>query len=146
MKRRSILMKRSVTSMGKLWILGFVLMASTVMLSMTGCSDDTATSLTNPTAGSFEPTGTIQGIVRDSVTLQPIVGAKVSIGVTTATTDAYGQYILADVPATSDALNGSIADIYRMTVDLRSVTSPVAMTTATTTPRYPDFVYHDVEL
>ena len=138
-------MKRSVTSMGKLWILGFVLMASTVMLSMTGCSDDTATSLTNPTAGSFEPTGTIQGIVRDSVTLQPIVGAKVSIGVTTATTDAYGQYVLADVPATSDALNGSIADMYRMTVDLRSVTSPVAMATATT-GKYPDFVYHDVEL
>jgi len=138
-------MKRSVTSIGRLWMLGFVLIASTVMLSMTGCSDDTATSLTNPTAGSFEPTGTIQGIVRDSVTLQPIVGAKVSIGVTTATTDAYGQYILADVPATSDALNGSIADMYRMTVDLRSVTSPVAMATATT-GKYPDFVYHDVEL
>jgi len=126
-------------------MLGFVLIASTVMLSMTGCSDDTATSLTNPTAGSFEPTGTIQGIVRDSVTLQPIVGAKVSIGVKTATTDAYGQYVLADVPATSDALNGSIADMYRMTVDLRSVTSPVAMATATT-GKYPDFVYHDVEL
>ena len=139
-------MKKLITSMGRLWILGFVLMTSSVMLTMTGCSDDASTSLTNPTANSFEPTGTIQGIVRDSVTLEPIAGAKVSIGVQTATTDAYGQYVLSDVPATSDALNGSIADIYRMTVDLRSVTSPVAMTTATTTPRYPDFVYHDVEL
>src|SRR3989304_4190591 len=139
-------MKKLITSMGRLWILGFVLMTSSVMLTMTGCSDDASTSLTNPTANSFEPTGTIQGIVRDSVTLEPIAGAKVSIGVQTATTDAYGQYVLSDVPATSDALNGSIADMYRMTVDLRSVTSPVAMTTATTTPRYPDFVYHDVEL
>src|SRR3990172_3338307 len=139
-------MKKLITSMGRLWILGFVLMTSSVMLTMTGCSDDASTSLTNPTANSFEPTGTIQGIVRDSVTLEPIAGAKVSIGVQTATTDAYGQYVLSDVPATSDALNGSIADIYRMTVDLRSVTSPVAMTTATTTPRYPDFVYHDVYL
>lgn len=139
-------MKKLITSMGRLWILGFVLMTSSVMLTMTGCSDDASTSLTNPTASSFEPTGTIQGIVRDSVTLEPIAGAKVSIGVQTATTDAYGQYVLSDVPATSDALNGSIADMYRMTVDLRSVTSPVAMTTSTTTPRYPDFVYHDVEL
>lgn len=125
---------------------GTIMALMVVLSTITGCSDDKSTSLTNPTAASLQPTGTVQGVVRDSVTLEPIVGAKVSIGVQAATTDAYGQYVLSDVPATTDALNGSINDVYRMTVDLRSVTSPVAMTTTTTTPRYPNFTYHDVEL
>lgn len=121
-------------------IAGLFIMIAVVLFTMTGCSDDKATSITNPEATTFEPKGTIQGVVRDSVTLQPIVGAKVSVGVQEATTDANGQYVIRDVPATTDALNGTVVGTYQVTVDLKNVTSPVNMTT---TPA-PDIKYPEV--
>jgi len=67
-----------------------------------GCSDDTNnSSVTNPNPKNFNPKGYIQGKVVDSCTLQPIVGAVIDIGVAKATTDANGQYMMANVPATT---------------------------------------------
>ncbi|MBI5627094.1 MAG: hypothetical protein HY935_07865 [Nitrosomonadales bacterium] len=88
-----------------------------------------------------QPTGTIQGVLADNVTHQPIVGAIVDIGVATATTNADGQFVLRNVVVPVDAANNANAAAYGATIDLRKVTSPVNMASAAATPRYPDFHY-----
>jgi len=73
-----------------------------LLLAFIGCSDDTNnSSVTNPNPKNFNPKGYIQGKVVDSCTLQPIVGAVIDIGVAKATTDNNGQYMMANVPATT---------------------------------------------
>ncbi len=130
----------------------FVIGLFLAFLLISGCAEsspgDISTSVDTPSATAFRPVGTIQGKVRDAVTLEPIVGALVSIGLATAVTDAQGQYILTNVPATTDALNNTVTgQKYDMTIDLRQVTSPVNMTvTSATTARYPNFSYADVEV
>ncbi|MBI3358013.1 MAG: hypothetical protein HY037_00235 [Nitrospirae bacterium] len=124
------------------------LMVGLLFIALGGCTEGdraTQTSISSPSASAFQPKGTIQGKVRDTVTLQPIVNALVSIGLAKTTTDEQGQYILENVPATTDALNGTINGKYDITVDLRGVTSPVNMASAFT-GRYPDFRYQDVEV
>lgn len=94
-----------------------------------------------PAAATQQPTGTIQGGIRDAVTKEPIVGAIVDIGVATATTNADGQFVMYNVVVPVDANNNVNAPAYNATIDLRSVTSPVNMGSTTATPRYPDFHY-----
>lgn len=73
-----------------------------LLLAFIGCSDDTNnSSVTNPNPNEFYPKGYLQGKVVDSCTLKPIVGAVINIGVATATTDSEGQYMMANVPATT---------------------------------------------
>jgi hypothetical protein len=93
------------------------------------------------TLSAAQPTGTIQGGIRDAVTNQPIVGAIVDIGVARAATNADGQFVMSNVVVPVDANNNVNAPAYNATIDLRSVTSPVAMANTTATPRYPDFHY-----
>lgn len=88
-----------------------------------------------------QPTGTIEGLIIDAVTKQPIVGAVVDIGVATATTNTDGQFVFRNIVVPVDANNNAKALEYRATVNLRSVTSPVNMGSTTATPRYPDFYY-----
>lgn len=147
--------KRRIANMKTLWTVGFLIVVST-MFTMAGCSKKTTNAVTNPNAAAFEPKGTIQGVVRDTVTLQPIEGAVVNIGVAKSTTDASGQFVLRDVPATYDALMGTEQDTYLVTVDLRKAKSSAngvvvvdnaAPTTDLTKKHYPEFVYtyKDVE-
>jgi len=131
------------------WGSGIIVGLLLTVLVVAGCSKgshDTSTSVSTPSAAAFKPTGTIQGIVTDAVTQEPIVNALVSIGVGTDVTNAQGQYVIANVPATTDALNDTVNGEYDITIDLRSVTSPVKMTSSSTTPRYPDFSYSNVEV
>lgn len=93
-----------------------------------------------------QPTGTIQGVLADNVTHQPIVGAIVDIGVATATTNADGQFVMRNVVVPVDAANNVNAAAYVATIDLRRVTSPVNMASATATPRYPDFHYKKINI
>ena len=128
---------------------GVVLSLLLTLFVVSGCSEgdqSTTTSVSVPSATTFQPKGTIQGKIRDAVTLDPIVNATVSIGLAMTQTDERGQYILANVPATTDALNRTVSGSYKMTVDLRLVTSPVNMSVATTGPRYPNFRYQDVQV
>lgn len=122
---------------------GMGLLLAVSLLGLAGCkwSTSDSTSVTNPNPNSLQPTGTIQGILVDSVTNQPIAGAVIDIGVGTATTSATGQYVIRNVPANTDGANGTVSDHYDVTIDLRNVSSPVKMGTASTTPRYPDFAY-----
>jgi hypothetical protein len=80
-----------------------LLVALSLMLLLAfGCSKDTNnSSVTNPNPGTLKATGTVQGIVKDSCTGNPIVGAVVDIGVAKATTNTDGQYTMKNVPATS---------------------------------------------
>lgn len=75
---------------------------SLLLLLAFGCSHDTNnSSVTNPNPNTVYPTGTVQGIVKDACTQAPIAGAVVDIGVAQATTNANGQYVMRNVPATS---------------------------------------------
>src|SRR3990172_8911846 len=136
--------KRRMTNMRTLWMAGFLIAAISTMFTMAGCSKDTAESITNPGSATFKPKGTIQGVVVDAVSREPIVGARVSVGVGEATTDEMGQYVIKDVPATTDALNGTVGDVYDVSVDLRNATKPINMKTAT--EKYPEFSYRTVSV
>src|SRR3990170_4418367 len=116
---------------------------TSVVYAMTGCSKE-YNSTDNPNPAELTPTGTIQGYLNDAVTQQPIVGAVIDIGVGKATTSETGQFTIRDVPATSSSGDGIpvVTGSYMATIDLRKVTSPVTMTSATATPRYPDFAYN----
>src|SRR3972149_10219536 len=144
--------RRRIVGMKPLWMAGFLVVLLSTIFTMAGCSKDSSKSTTNPNPETFEPKGTIQGVVRDTVTLQPIEGAVVSVGVSKATTGATGEFVLRDVPATYDALMGTEEDTYLVTVDLRTAKSRangvvVADNTDDTKKQYPEFVYtyKDVE-
>jgi len=83
---------------------------------------------------------TLQGQLMDAVTGEAIVGARIDIGLKTAITDSNGHYEMANVPANNAAGNGVTRD-YQATITLTGVTSPVNMTDAAATPRYPDSIF-----
>ena len=87
------------------------------------------------------PVGTIQGTLLDSTTLQPVVGASIDIGGSVAISDATGQFRVTDIKVQLDAGNTPKAATYKITFDLRNVTSPVNMLDSAATPRYMNFVY-----
>lgn len=130
---------------GKAKVLFFA-MILLIGFTLFGCSDDTSTSVTNPNPNTLNPTGQIQGILLDAMTEYPIVGAVVDIGVGKATTNADGVFVINNVPATTDALNGTVTGSYSVTIDMKNVTSPVNMKDAATTPRYPDYSYDFVNV
>lgn len=119
-----------------------VLVALLAAAGIAGCkgSDSTSTSVSAPGPSTLAPTGTIQGRLTDRVTNQPVVGAVLSIGLATAATDANGQFVIANVPATRDALNNTVSGSYLITIDLQRVTSPVAMGSSPAIA-YPKFAY-----
>lgn len=141
------------------------LLAATV--AVTGCGKTEGDDPANPSAGALTPTGTVQGVLADSVTQQPIVGAVIDIDGITATTNENGQYSLHNVPASCDEVAGSNNECESVTatINLRNVTSPVKRTNKAdgtvvctdpvtkdatgaliTAACYPDFAYNDVEI
>jgi len=94
------------------------------------------------------PTGTIQGKLTDTVTQEPVVGASINIGGAVAVTGADGQFTLPGIVLPLDTSNNvkAVSNSYKVTVDMRKVTSPVDMSSATATPRYPDFSYDKISL
>ncbi len=141
---------------------GFILLAAIIALTLSilGCDKKTTNYYGGGAAtGGDMPMGTIQGYLIDSVTQDPIAGAVIDIGVAKTTTAADGQYVIENVPTNLESIittpvaaagtagNQTVTTTYTgsyyMTIDLRNVTSPVAMT-STATPRYPDFSYDTV--
>lgn len=128
-----------------------MLLASSIV--MTGCgqpSNDANTSnVTSTVLSVISPTGTIQGNLIDAVSQKPIVGAVIDIGLATATTNQDGQFVLANVPATqigTGAAQGTtLQGNYEVSINLKNVTSPVNMSTATT-GRYPDFSFKQAQV
>jgi hypothetical protein len=101
---------------------------------MAGCGG----SIPAPSSSTSNTTVTLQGQLTDSVTGEPIVGAQIDIGSRSATTDINGYYLMGNFPANS---SGGVARDYLATVTLTGVTSPVDMTNAAATPRYPDIKF-----
>ena len=125
----------------------FIMLVIVLAFNVIGCSQGSdSTTVSNPDPSIFSPTGTIQGYLRDTVTQQPIEGAIVDVGAGQATTTSDGQFIIYNVPATTDPLNGTVAGTYQVSVDMRNVTSPVIMSSATTTVKYPNFSYSTVSV
>lgn len=85
--------------------------------------------------------GTVQGRILDSQTLQPIVGASVDLGGTVAVTSADGKYSIGNVVVPVDSSGAVKPATFKVTINLRSVTSPVDMNNSATTTKYPDFIY-----
>jgi hypothetical protein len=127
------------------------LLLATAMLATFGCTGDTNTnSVGSPNPNTLMPTGTVQGILKDACTNEPIVGAIIDIGVAKATTNERGQYVMKKVPATSYVSPGIItgdngiglsgySGEYSATIDMRSAKNGV-----TGKNNYPQFSYDEV--
>ncbi len=126
---------------------------ATAMLATFGCTgDENTNSVGSPNPNTLMPTGTVQGILKDACTNEPIVGAVIDIGVAKATTSETGQYVMKKVPATSyvspeilvggNGLNLSgYSGEYSATIDLRNAKNVV-----TGKNNYPQFAYDEVEV
>ena len=122
-----------------------VAIALSTSFGLVGCDDDksVSTAVGVPNPNTLMPTGTIQGVLRDSVTNEPIVGAVVDIGIAKATTTETGQFVIKDVPATkSTGASGAGSDSspYQVTIDLRNVKQ------ATGAAKYPSFAFAEADV
>lgn len=115
-------------------------------LGLVGCTGDIGATGPSGASSTLSATGTIQGRLIDSASQQPIVNALVDIGVASASTNAQGQFVLTNVPVAVDDNNNDNADSYRVTINMKSVTSPVDMTNTAATPRYADFAIKDIDV
>jgi len=121
---------------------------ATAMLATFGCTGDENTySVGSPNPNELMPKGTVQGILKDACTNEPIAGAVIDIGVAQATTSETGQYVMHNVPATSfvsptalTLLSGYSGE-YSATIDLRKAKNVV-----TGKNNYPQFSYSEVSV
>lgn len=111
---------------------GCSLAVTLLAVLLVGCGGSIPTPASN---AATTTTVTLQGQLTDAVSGQPIVGAKIEIGVRSAITDANGHYELTNVPANSGS---TVSRDYQATLTLTGVTSPINMTNAATSLRYPD--------
>ena len=101
-----------------------IAIALTASLGLVGCGDDksvsTAVGIPNP--NTLTPTGTLQGVLRDAVTNEPIVGAVIDIGIASTVTTETGQFFIKDVPATGSigAADAGSNGEYQVVIDLRN--------------------------
>jgi len=141
-----------------------LMIAIVVAIGLNGCKGDSttnnSTTVVNPTDGSIQPLGRVQGYLRDAVTKDPIVGAIIDIGVAQTVTTGDGQYVIENVPtilqsiitdpvantAGVQTVTTTYAGQYFMTIDMRNVSSPVQMTNPAAAVRYPDFSYDQVRV
>ena len=115
------------------------------VLALSACdrkttNNTTTNSVGTPNPDAFKPTGTLTGTLTDSVTLEPIVGAVIDLGVAQATTDSNGVYVFNNLPANTNLATSNTSGTYNGTIDMRNVSSPVNMTDSTITPRYMDHI------
>ncbi|MDA8100527.1 MAG: hypothetical protein M0042_13000 [Nitrospiraceae bacterium] len=125
---------------------GFLFLAVVLLFSFVavGCKGSSSNDVSGPSAPILNPTGTIQGRLIDAVTQQPVAGAVIDIGVSQGTTNADGQFVIYNVPATTDALNGTVGGSYQVTINMKNVTSPVLQTSTTATYKYSDYYFKTV--
>lgn len=106
----------------------FLALCVSFLVSLTGCGSKTTDTVTvvQPNAG-----GSIQGVIKDASTQEPIAGAVVDIGGTRVTTTNAGQFSFPSLPVAT----------YSATLDMTNVTSPVAMANTAATPRYSKYSF-----
>lgn len=126
--RRNLIMN---TEFIKKWHKLLLILA--VPFVVVGCSGSSTTNTTTVVTASG---GSIQGVLKDASTQEPIAGAIIDVGTARATTNQSGQFTISNVAVAT----------FPATIDLRSVTSPVNMANATLTPaqRYPNFAFQSL--
>lgn len=118
---------------------------------MAGCKQDSSTPI-EPVQSSlltYQPKGTISGLIKNAITATPVAGAVISVGyeggVQTTTSDVAGAYSFANVPAGQyQIVNGTAVatGTYIMTVSL------VDYNSKQTDPnkKYRDYYYSNVTI
>ncbi len=99
-----------------------------LLAGCSGSSTNTTTTVIQTNSG-----GSIQGVLIDASTQEPIVGAVVDLGIAKATTSSTGQFSIPNLPVA----------LYRATIDLTGVTSPLNMASATGL-HYPKYVFQSL--
>lgn len=146
-------------SLQKFWMV----LALLFVVVSAGCSGDTNLSGLNGSAASdpanpFTPTGTVNGVLRDTVTNVPIVGATIAVLDKKAVTGDQGQFTITGVPANTPVGNAaqnraekslslsghSCTDTYPVVIDLTAVNTRIKtnnIVNNTNNAVYPDFAY-----
>ncbi|MBI4746649.1 MAG: hypothetical protein HY786_08985, partial [Deltaproteobacteria bacterium] len=130
------------------------LLAATALLGMaiSGCQGaKTEGSVSNPSpSSSFQPKGTVAGVLTDSVTNDPIANATIYIMDKSAVTNAGGSFTIANISANlatgNETGNPTATDPYQVVIDLKAVNDAItaynAVATNTTKKAYyPSFAY-----
>jgi len=118
-----------------------------LLLGGLGCGGHNSNSVTNPNTSTFTPTGTVNGVLVDSVTAQPIAGATIAIMTQTTVTGPQGQFTLTNVPANGTAVGILTGDpgggtSYPVVIDLTKYNAGLAAGAV----KYPNYVYAAVDV
>lgn len=113
-----------------------------LFFAMAGCSNDTNVSPSN------SANDVVAGVLRDAQSGQPIVGAVISSGWATATTDSTGTWNLG-TPVVATLVTGGAPQGYAVSINTANVTSPINVQTdlkddAKKASVYPSVVYRNV--
>ena len=120
-----------------------------VLALMAGCKQDSSTPLEPQQTSllTYQPKGTISGLVKNAITNMPVAGAVISVGyeggVQSATSNVAGAFSFANVPVGSYQISSGqtvLSGTYMMTVSLKSYNA------AQTDPslKYRDYYYNNV--
>ena len=125
-------------------LVGFLLAS---LAALNGCSGDSNgfSSVTNPNPNTFNPKGTVSGLLRDAVTNVPLVNAKVSISDKSATTNEAGLFTIYNVPALNGAGNEptNVNPNYPVVIDMSAINRDRA---SKSLPLYPSNAYINVNV
>ena len=122
-----------------------------ILTLLAGCKQDSSTPITPVQTSllTYQPKGTISGLIKNAVTAAPVVGAVISVGyeggVQSTTSDVAGVFSFANVPAGQyQIVNGQAVatGTYILTVSLVDYNSKVTDPTL----KYRDYYYSTVTI
>ncbi|MGA9408080.1 MAG: carboxypeptidase-like regulatory domain-containing protein [Bacteroidota bacterium] len=118
-----------------------------ILAMMAGCKQNSSTPIEPASLSTYQPKGTITGLIKNRITNTPVSGAVISLGydggVQSATSDAAGAYSFANVPVGQyQIVNGAavFSGTYTLTASL------VSYNAGQTDPnkKYRDYYYNNV--
>jgi len=120
-----------------------------VVALMAGCKQNSTTPLEPQSLATYQPKGTISGLVVNSITNAPVKGAVISVGydgaVQSATSDDAGAYSFANVPAGKyQTVNGALVASGQYTLTVSLVAYNAAQTDSS--KKYRNYYYDNVTI
>ena len=116
---------------------------------MAGCKQNSSTPIEPVSLSTYQPKGTITGLIVNRITNTPVKGAVISVGydggVQSVTSDAAGAYSFANVPVGQyQIVNGTavFSGTYTLTVSLVAYNA----SQTDTTKRYRNYYYDNVTI
>jgi len=114
-------------------------LAATLVVFPSCKKTENTTTVVSPNPNPYRPIGTVNGILRDRISLKPISGATIVIYDQTTTTGADGQFTIKNIPASSSSGNEPGNDLgydtYPVVIDMKGVTGS-----------YPQVAYSEVKI